>query len=279
MNANCIHLRFLGLLLPLLICTTFSALAITPPPGPTTNLPPIQDGGSAEPWDGSSSGDTPKPSRPPPGPCYQWEDGSPGEWIDLCEKERTAFIEAEKMFKDETEDIPEDFNRACGWWQEDLKKDYYVRINAAGTLSTLVCETISGVAGNLPAGLPSAITTGIQNGSSAANLVEALMGSYNLFFQCLTAVKLEKLKQDIQKQMDDQVKCIADFGLTIQADQDLMDEHKTKYEKAAQEFMDTLEAFLACCPEFEPEAIESPDFNCPEPVFDPMVPQGLRLPC
>ena len=263
---------------PILLCMPASAPAQTPSDSPTNNWTPNEDG-SADPWDGSSSDAPQEPSPPAPGPCYEWEDGSPGDWIDQCKDERAAFIEAEKDLKDKTKDIVESFDRICGWWQDDLKKDFYMRIHAAVTLCPLVCETLRGIAGNLPAGVPSAVTKAIQNGSSAANLVESLMASYNSFFQSLTAYQLEKLKQDIQKQMDDQAKCIADFGLTIQAKKDFMDKQKEKYKEAVQEFMDTLEAFLACCPEFEPEEIESPDLDCPEPVFDPMVPQGLRLPC
>ena len=105
------------------------------------------------------------------------------------------------------------------------------------------------------------------------------MGAYNSFFSGLTAYQLEQLKKDIQKQMDDQAKCIADLGLTIQTTKDLMDGQKAVYKQLLQESNDVLEAFLDCCPEFEPEKIAPPDFDCPEPVFDPMVPQGLRLPC
>ena len=274
---------------PLLICALFMlALLCMLTPGFATEIPPPLDSGtnqtpngdgSANPWDGSSSGDTPSPSRPPPGPCYEWEDGSPGDWIDQCKDERAAFIEAEKKLHDETKSMAESFDRVCGWWQDLLKKDFYSRINAAMTLSPLVCETLSGVAGKLPAGLPSAVTASINSASTGSALVETLMNAYNSFFSGLTAYQLEQLKKDIQKQMDDQARCLADLGKDIQNLKDNLGKYETDYKNILNDYKDALESFLDCCPKFEPEKIDPPDFNCPEPVFDPMVPQGLRLPC
>lgn len=238
-----------ALFMPVLLCIMPSSFAVDMPfpPDSGTNQPPNGDG-SANPWDGSSSGDPQDPSPPAPGPCYEWEDGSPGDWIDQCATERAAFIEAEKKLKDETDKILERFDRVCGWWHtdsENLQRDliHFCMM----PLASLTTSTIDGI---LDLMTPSA--TGLQ----IVDAVLDILGAVD------TADELEANRDAIQASLDENMEWITALCDALKEEIDMMEQEKDNYAEEMNSYKDALDDLLECCPEFEETEIVPPEFDC-----------------
>lgn len=238
-----------ALFMPVLLCLTPSAFSedIPSPPGATNNWTPNGDG-SANPWDGSSSDDPQDPSRPAPGPCYEWEDGSPGDWIDQCSTERAAFIEAEKKLKDETDKILERFDRICGWWHTDSEKLQRDLINyCMMPLASLTTSTIDGI---LDLMTPS--VTGVQ-------IVDAFIDILGAIY---AAAELEANRDAIQAELDENMEWIAALCDALKKEIDMMEQIKDNYAEEMNTYKDALADLIECCPEFEETEIVPPEFDC-----------------